>query len=241
LCARRGGGDAKIVHMPVDSGTTLLALDRAYAAVTALTAGLDRDDLLRFTRCRGWVVADVVFHLLCDAQRALVALASPHPGPADRDFVNYWTGFAAEADDPTPGAWRVRRSAAAFRDGTGAVTLWTETAPAAVRAAGRADPGGYITTQGHVLAVPDFLATLATEAVIHYLDMTVDLPAAPPPPIDALEIATYTMDGLIGDDAMPPADWDAPEYLLKASGRVPLTDRDRATLGDAAGWFPLLS
>ena len=30
------------------------------------------------------------------------------------------------------------------------------------------------------------------------------------------------------------------EDLLKATGRVPLTDRDRRELGEAAGWFPLL-
>lgn len=233
--------NGKIGDMSVEYGAALLALDRAYDGFTTVAAGLDRHDLLARTRCHGWVAADLVFHVLCDAQRALVALATPNSGPPDRDFVSYWTGFAAEAGDPAPSAWSVRRSAAAFRDGTGAVGLWTETAPAAVRAAGAADPNGCIATQGHVLAVPDFLATLATEAAIHHLDLTVDLPDAPPPAAEALAVATSTMDGLIGDDAMPPADWDAIEYLLKAGGRVPLTDRDRATLGDAAGWFPLLS
>ncbi|MEU5908036.1 hypothetical protein [Micromonospora sp. NPDC047527] len=31
------------------------------------------------------------------------------------------------------------------------------------------------------------------------------------------------------------------EFLLKATGRLPLTDRDRLELGESAGWFPLLS
>ena len=34
------------------------------------------------------------FHVLGDAQRALVALASPVDGPADVDDVSYWRDFA---------------------------------------------------------------------------------------------------------------------------------------------------
>jgi Mycothiol maleylpyruvate isomerase N-terminal domain len=231
----------------IDFSTALVGLDRAYTGVNDLTASLSRQDLLAFSRCHGWVVADVLFHLLCDAQRALVALASPAPGPPDRDFVTYWPGFAAEAHDPAPSAWWVRRFTGAFLDGTGVVALWRETAPAAVRAAGRADPDGYITTQGHVLAVPDFLATLVTEAVIHHLDMTVHLTGAPDPDPQAVALATGTLDGLLGAvlsgvaGVSRPGFWSAEEYLLKGTGRAPLTARDRDALGVAAERFPLLS
>jgi hypothetical protein len=225
----------------IDFRMALHALDRAYGGVSALTERVSRDDLLAFTRCHGWVVADVLFHVLCDAQRALVALASPDGGPPDRDYVTYWSGFAAEAGDPTPGAWWVRRSASAFRDGTGAVTLWRETAPAAVRAAGRADAGGYIATQGHVLGVADFLATLVTEAVIHHLDMTVQLTGMPAPDPDAVALTTRTLDGLLGAGTVRPAGWTTEEYLLKATGRVALSTGDRHALGSAADRFPLLS
>jgi hypothetical protein len=223
----------------VDFPTALAALDRGYTGVSDLAASLSRQDLLAFSRCHGWVVADVLFHLLCDAQRALVALASPASAPPDRDFVTYWPGFAAEADDPAPAAWWVRRFTGAFRDGTGVVVRWQETAPAAVRAAGRADPDGYVTTQGHVLAVPDFLATLVTEAVIHYLDMTVHVTGAPGPDPQAAALATRTLDGLLG--ATRPGFWTAEEYLLKGTGREPLTADDRDVLGAAAERFPLLS
>jgi hypothetical protein len=231
--------------MVVDYPTARHRLTKAYEGIDRLAATLTRDDLLEFSRCRGWVVADVLFHLLCDAQRALIALASPHPGPSDRDFVSYWRGFAGDRD-PIPGAWSIKRSAAAFRDGLGSVALWQETAPAAVRAAYAADPDGYLTTQGHVLAVPDFLTTLATEAAIHHLDMTVHLPAAPAPDPDALAAAVDALDGLARiadagtvDDARPgrPPNWSAEEYVLKATGRIPLTpDEVAATSG-----YPLLS
>ncbi|MGC1215033.1 MAG: hypothetical protein WA890_27710, partial [Micromonospora sp.] len=103
-----------------------------------------------------------------------------------------------------------------------------------------ADPDGFVTTQGHVLRVPDLLATLTTEAVIHHLDLVVDLPDAPPPAAQPTRVAVTTVDGLLSDDAVRPTGWDDREYLLKAAGRVPLTDRDRRELGEAAGWFPLI-
>ncbi|PWU57451.1 hypothetical protein DLE60_24460, partial [Micromonospora globispora] len=133
-----------------------------------------------------------------------------------------------------------RRSAAAFDRPSGVVQIWSDTAPAAARAAAAADPDGFVTTQGHVLRVPDLLATLTTEAVIHYLDLVVELPDAPPPAALPTRVAVATMDGLLSDDAVRPAGWDDREYLLKAAGRVPLTDRDRLELGEAAGWFPLI-
>jgi uncharacterized protein (TIGR03083 family) len=216
------------------------ALAQAYAGVSAVVAPLDDAGLQRTTRCRGWLVADLLFHVLCDAQRALVALASPASGPADVDAVTYWQGFPAGNVDAVRHGWWVRRSAAAFERPTGIVRLWGETAPATVRAAAAADPAGFVTTQGHVLAVPDFLATLTTEAVIHHLDLIVDLPGAPEPEPVATRVAADTMDGLMSDEAVRPVGWSDGEFLLKASGRLALTDRDRLELGEVAGWFPLL-
>ncbi|SCL65751.1 maleylpyruvate isomerase N-terminal domain-containing protein [Micromonospora chersina] len=218
------------------------ALAQAYDGITAVVAPLDDAGLQRPTRCRGWLVADLLFHVLCDAQRALVALASPATGPADVDDVSYWRAFTPGGDDDASvkHAWWARRSAAAFDRPSGVVRIWSDTAPAAARAAAAADPDGYVTTQGHVLRVPDLLATLTTEAVIHHLDLVVDLPDAPLPAAAPTRVAVATVDGLLSDDAVRPTGWDDRDYLLKATGRVPLTDRDRLELGEAAGWFPLL-
>ncbi|MFG1778889.1 maleylpyruvate isomerase N-terminal domain-containing protein [Micromonospora sp. NPDC049048] len=214
-------------------------LAQAYDGITRVVADLDDADLQRPTRCRGWLVADLLFHVLCDAQRALVALASPTDGPPDVDDVSYWRGFPPDGDDARH-AWCARRSAAAFDRPHGIVRLWADTAPAAVRAASVADPDGHVTTQGHVLRVPDLLATLTTEAVVHHLDLVLDLPGAPLPGALATGVAVTTMDGLLSDDAVRPAAWSDAEYLLKATGRMPLTDRDQLELGEVAGWFPLL-
>lgn len=233
--------DARATLHPMTHHGQHLALAQAYDGITRVVADLDDADLQRPTRCRGWLVADLLFHVVCDAQRALVALASPADGPPDVDDVSYWRAFPAGGDgDGARHAWWARRSAAAFDRPSGVVRLWTDTAPAAVRAAGAADPDGCVTTQGHVLRVPDLLATLTTEAVVHHLDLVLDLPDAPPPGTLATRVAVATMDGLLSDDAVRPAAWSDAEYLLKATGRVPLTDRDQLELGEAAGWFPLL-
>ncbi|MFI7435264.1 hypothetical protein [Micromonospora haikouensis] len=183
-----------------------------------------------------------------------MALASPADGPADCDDVSYWRAFTAPPDGTGAGrraarddagsgdrhAWWARRSAAAFERPSGVVRVWADTAPAAVRAAAAADPAGFVTTQGHVLRVPDLLATLTTEAVVHHLDLIVDLPDAPPPAALPVRVAVASLCGLLSDDAVRPAGWDDGDFLLRATGRVPLTDRERWELGEAAGWFPLI-
>lgn len=221
-----------------------IALAQAYDGIIRVVADLDDGDLQRPTGCRGWLVADLLFHVLCDAQRALVALASPAPGPADVDQVSYWRSFppGGEADGARH-AWWARRSASAFDRPSGVVRLWSDTAPAAVRAAAAAvhgaDPDRCVTTQGHVIRVPDLLATLTTEAVLHHLDLVVDLPDAPRPGAAAVAVTRATLDGLRAD-APRPAGWDDEEYLLKATGRRPLSDVDRRELGPAVERFPLL-
>ncbi|TCB92018.1 hypothetical protein E0H26_24815 [Micromonospora zingiberis] len=221
------------------SRSSHIALANAYDGITSTVAGLDDTDLQRPTRCRGWLVADLLFHLLCDAQRALVALASPASGPATVDAVSYWRAFPAGSGD-TRHAWLARRSAAAFDRPSGVVRLWTDTAPAAVRAAGGADPDHLVTTQGHVLRVADLLDTLTTEAVVHHLDLMLDLPAATPPGPPATWVAVTSIDGLLGAAPARPTGWDDHEYLLKATGRLALTAPERRQLGELASRLPAL-
>jgi hypothetical protein len=176
-----------------------------------------------------------------DAQGALVALATPAGEPPDVDFVRYWHAFPGAGGRAAAAAhaqW-VRRSAAAFNRPGGIVALWSDTAPAAVRAARAVDPAGRLATQGHVFPVADFLAVLVTEAVIHHLDMIDALPDAPRPAPQAIEIARATVDGLMAPDRLP-EQWGQRAALLKATGRAGLTEADRRTLGPAAKKFPLL-
>jgi hypothetical protein len=217
------------------------ALNSAYAGVTAVVTDLDDFDLLLPSGCRGWTICDLLLHLSLDPQRALVAFNTPADGPPDVDFVSYFRAFPGSGDANAAAAhaqW-VRRTAAAFNRPKGVVERWTETVEATGYAAGKADPAGFLRTQNLVLAVPDFVATLVTEAVVHHLDMIVSLPDAPEPSLAAVEIAVSTMDGLAGPAGLP-ASWSQREALLKGSGREDLSAEDRTALGDHAELFPLL-
>jgi hypothetical protein len=223
---------------PIDVAS---ALSAAYSGLTATVSDLDDLDLLLPSGCRGWSVADLLLHVTLDAQRALVALASPSTGQPDVDFVSYWRQFPGDRDADgalAHGQW-VRRSAAAFHRPSGIVGQWSETAAAAARAAAVADPADRITTQNHVLTVPDFLATLVTEAAIHHLDAIVSLPGAPEPAAEPVAIAVATLAGLIAPTNFP-ALWTDFETVRKGSGRADLSPADRAALGSRAELFPLL-
>jgi hypothetical protein len=219
----------------------LAALETGYATITAAVSGLGGAEMMRPSRCAGWAVADVLYHQFLDAFRALQAFATPAGGPPDRDYVSYWREFSPAGGDPPGGegaaehARFVRVAASAHRPATLA-RLWAQTAGAACRAA-RACPHPAVATQGHVLALPDFLATLVTEAAVHYLDLTVELPGAPVPDPAGLALVRRVLAGLLAGPL--PGTWEDATAALKGTGREPLSEADRALLGPAAARFPL--
>ena len=229
----------------LDHAAVLDALETGYRRVTEVVTGLGEAELMRPTGCAGWAVADVLFHQLLDAQRALVAFATPVTEPPDRDDVTYWAEFT-----PQPGeagaqaragaaahARFVRLAASAYPPGTLA-RVWSETAAAACRAA-RACQAAGVATQGHVLRPADFTATLAVETAVHYLDLTVSLPSAPPPDPVSLTLVRRVLEGLLGSPL--PASWGDASAAVKGTGRVPLTDGDRTVLGPLADRVPLFT
>lgn len=92
-------------------------------------------------------------------------------------------------------------------------------------------------SQGRRLRWADLVDTLIVEATIHYLDLTLNLPA-PPAPASALLHVRKVLDGLLGTELQ--LEWDDVEYALKGTGRVALTAADRDHLGDLALKIPLL-
>jgi hypothetical protein len=215
------------------------AMDGAYAVTGVLVGQLSDEDFGRATRCEGWTVRDVIFHQLLDAQRVLVALATPSEKAPDRDFVDYWHGYPAGDPDAGVHAEFVRMSAAAYPSTRVLAEHWRETSVAARHAARTADAGGRVGTQGLVLDVPDFLATVAVEAGIHYLDLTVHLADAPPPAALALTLTRRTLDGLLGTPF--PLAWDDTMCALKGTGRETITADDAKLLGALARRLPLLA
>ncbi len=63
---------------------------RSWAALRAAVAGLPDDAFARPSGCAGWLVRDLVCHLVIDAQDVLITLASPAESEPTRDAVTYW-------------------------------------------------------------------------------------------------------------------------------------------------------
>jgi len=227
----------------LDRAAAADALAGAYGKITQLADGLTEANAMLPSRCAGWTVLDVLYHQLLDARRALVTFASPSPDPPGADYVTYWRPYAPASGHPAAlggsGAARHARHVRICASAHTAQMLaseWQETSAAALRAA-RACPYEALATQGHTLPTADFTATLAVEAAIHYLDMTVALPAAPRPDPASLALVRQVLDQLAGSPL--PASWDDVTCALKGTGRQPVTQADQPALGPAAGRLPL--
>src|SRR4051812_19729442 len=216
------------------------------AAYTAFGAGLralGEEDSGLPTGCTAWAVRDLTYHCLGDARRALVALHSPTSDPADRDAVTYWQDWAPDPVGAAHGRRNARVGASMFLHWADLRELYTETTLAVTEAGGRAAPAARIRTQGHVLAVDDLLSTLAVEASIHHLDLTLDLPSDTPGvrPADdaALGEVRRVLDGLLGGP--PDPGWSDERYARVATGRAAATAEEARVLGALLERFPVFS
>jgi Mycothiol maleylpyruvate isomerase N-terminal domain len=226
--------DEEVTETSQDDGRLLQSV---YALISDAVRDPENGKLDQATRTIAWTVRELLFHLLLDAQRALVAFATPAVGPADVDSVTYWAPFRpANGDGGRAHAEYVTQAAAAYSSSRVLVGQWTETSAAAAWAA-RHERVEIVSTQGHSLRSADFIDTLIVEATIHFLDLTLNL-HAPPAPGEALARVRKTLDGLLGTPL--PLEWDDVECALKGTGRVALTAADRDHLGDLALTFPLL-
>ena len=223
-----------MIETPEDDGQLL---ESVYTLISRAVSDPENGQLNQATRTSAWTVRELLFHLLLDAQRALVAFSSPADGPADVDNVTYWLPFRpANGDGGRAHAEYVTRAAAAYSSSQVLVAQWTETSTAAAWA-GRWEQVEIVSTQGQRLLSADFIDTLIVEATIHYLDLTLNL-QAPPVPASALLRVRNVLDGLLGAELQ--LEWDDVEYALKGTGRVALTAEDCDHLGDLALKFPLL-
>jgi uncharacterized protein (TIGR03083 family) len=228
-----------IPHRPAPArpgSTASAALRIAYSDLATIAATLDEPDAWRPTRCAGWVVRDLLLHLLGDAQRGLVALATPAAGPADRDAATYW-GDARSGHDPEYRELRAQRMIASAWGLDALTRTFVETSRAVGTLAGRTAPDALVAAQDHVLRADDLVTTLAVEAAVHHLDLVVAL-GRPGPRAEPLALVRRTLDALLGRPA--PAEWSDEWWALLGTGREPLSGRERRALGPDAARLPLL-
>ncbi len=215
-------------------------LSRAYGQVSSLVTGLDPADFGRASGASGWSVLDVLYHLLLDAQRALVTYASPTTDPVDVDAVGYWRPFRPDVDVTGAAAHArfVRTAAAAYASPSSLVGQWVDTADAAARASRAAPAAGRVRTQGHVLEMPAFTSTLVVEAAVHHLDLVAHLPAASAPDPVVLSHTREVLELLAGGPL--PATWSDRQAVLIGTGRALLSDQDHQLHAELHDRLPLL-
>jgi Mycothiol maleylpyruvate isomerase N-terminal domain len=209
----------------------------AYTVLDELAASLTDEQLLAASRCRGWSVCDVLCHLDFGNQEILVGFASPTDRPADTDLAAYWRACCAPGEPDLGHARFTRLVASAYARPSGVVRHLHLTTGAVLRLARAADADRRLEFQGHVVTMEVFLALWAVEAAVHHLDVTVELPDAPPPAPASLRVTRETLDALLGEPV--PLGWDDQTYALKGTGRLALTGEERSALGPLAERFPL--
>lgn len=212
----------------------------AYDEITRFLSTLDEADLARPSRCAGWLVGDVVFHLMLDAQELLVSMGTPADHEGRLDHVAYWRNYAtirSDADDLMT-ARHVRLGAAAYPGPQALVDHWTQTARAAIQLAGYATDSRVVRSYGFAMTITDMLAVSAVEATIHHLDMLGDLAGKPVPRPGPTELTVRTLDALLGNVDRP--DWDDHLFILKTTGRLPLDVPEKRFLDSLGVRIPLI-
>jgi len=157
----------------MDGIVDLLAAQQA--ALAALVAPLDRDGLVRPSRCPGWTIADVLLHLAQTNELAVASLDGSFDaavtalaaGAAAATTVDGWAAATVDAQRPA--------------DPTESADRWLTSAGAQVAAFGAADPSARVPWVSGLLAARTLAATRLAETWIHHVDIASPLGATVPP------------------------------------------------------------
>ncbi|MGW7574608.1 maleylpyruvate isomerase N-terminal domain-containing protein [Streptomyces sp. NPDC054765] len=205
---------------------------RTWTALRTAVAELPDEDFGRPSGCTGWLVRDLVCHLVIDAQDVLITLVTPAETEPTRDAVTYWdvAETPPTGDDPLDAL--IVRLAAAYEEPRLLKFHFDDVGSAAGRAADRADPGLRVGTRDEVLTAGDYLSACVLEWTLHHLDLVahLHLPDAAEPPADGLAHAREMLEKIAG--AAFPASFSDKDALLVGTGRRAPTDAEKAELGE---------
>ncbi|MFC4501915.1 MULTISPECIES: maleylpyruvate isomerase N-terminal domain-containing protein [Streptomyces] len=214
----------------------------SWTALRAAVAELPDEDFQRPSGCAGWLVRDLVCHLVIDAQDVLITLVTPAETEPTVNAATYWH----VADQPPTGedpldALTVRL-AAAYEDPALLRFHLDDVGSAAGRAAGLADPGARVSTQDQVLTVADYLTAYVLEWTLHHLDLIAHLPSASAnvtrPTGEGLARSRALLESIAGSPF--PRSFTDETALLVGTGRRTATDAERSELGELALRLPLV-
>ncbi|AYF77316.1 maleylpyruvate isomerase [Nocardia yunnanensis] len=211
---------------------------QSWAALRTAVDELADADFARPSGCAGWLVRDLVCHLIIDAQDVLITLVTPVDLAPTRDAVSYWqvTRTPPTGDDPLDAL--IVRLAAAYEQ-PGLLQLhFDDVGAAAGRAATLCDPGMCVSTRDQILTAADYLGAYVMEWTLHHLDLIAHLPQAAPPPAASLARAREMLEQIAGTAF--PATMSDTDALLVGTGRRAPSEAEAAELGDLASRLPFV-
>lgn len=210
---------------------------RSWTALRTAVAELPDEAFVRPSGCTGWLVRDLVCHLVIDAQDVLITLATPAASEPTRDAVTYWevSTTPPTGDDPLDAL--TVRLAAAYEEPWLLRFHLDDVGSAAGRAAALADPAARVGTRDQVFTVDAYLTTYVLEWTLHHLDLIAHLPDAADPPPEGLARSRALLESITG--AAFPASLSDRDALLIGTGRRAPTAAETAELGSLAARLPL--
>jgi hypothetical protein len=211
---------------------------RSWAALRTAVAELPDEHFALASGCTGWLVRDLMCHLIIDAQDVLITLVTPAEAEPTRNDVTYWevAEAAPTGDDPLDAL--IVRLAAAYQEPRLLKFHLDDVGSAAGRAAKLADPSVRVSTRGEVLTTRDYLSAYVLEWTLHHLDLTAHLPDAAEPPADGLAQSREMLEKIAG--AAFPASFSDKDALLVGTGRRVPSDAEKAELGELVTKLPLV-
>jgi hypothetical protein len=211
---------------------------RSWAALRTAVAELPDEHFALASGCTGWLVRDLVCHLIIDAQDVLITLVTPAEAEPTRNDVTYWevAEAAPTGDDPLDAL--IVRLAAAYQEPRLLKFHLDDVGSAAGRAAKLADPSVRVSTRGEVLTTRDYLSAYVLEWTLHHLDLTAHMPDAAEPPADGLAQSREMLEKIAG--AAFPASFSDKDALLVGTGRRVPSDAEKAELGELITKLPLV-
>ncbi|MCE6997528.1 maleylpyruvate isomerase N-terminal domain-containing protein [Saccharothrix sp. S26] len=211
---------------------------RSWAALREAVAGLADEDFARPSGCAGWLVRDLVCHLVIDAQDVLITLATPAEGEPTRDAVSYWDVSSTPPTGEDPLDALTVRLAAAYGEPWLLKFHLDDVGSAAGRAAVLADRAARVGTRDEVLTVGDYLSAYVVEWTLHHLDLVAHLPHAPRPPAEGLAGSREVLERIAA--AAFPESFTDTDVLLVGTGRRAPTEAEVVELGGLASRLPFV-
>ncbi|WP_280242465.1 maleylpyruvate isomerase N-terminal domain-containing protein [Nocardia abscessus] len=211
---------------------------RSWAALRAAVADLSDEDFAQPSGCTGWLVRDLVCHLIIDAQDVLITLVTPAEAEPTRDAVTYWEVADTAPTGADPLDALIVRLAAAYQEPRLLKIHFEDVGSAAGRAAELADPGLRVGTRDEVLTAGDYLCAYVLESTLHHLDLIAHLPVVDEPPAEGLARSREMLEKIAG--APFPASFTDTDALLVGTGRRAPTDSEKAELDELAARLPFV-